>query len=434
MPGQQQQHNFSHQSKRLSDIQGDDRHLHQTSGKVNRPISGPFPPGMYYPHDATAVPPEKLPWNMFPGQINSLADAYGASHGQPQAGAPNLDWMNGMAASMLVDPAAQAHPYGNYMMAQNSLPSNMHAFSPQLLAHQMAQMQLQNLGQGHDQVAAQQNLLLLQIQQAQAQRSQMEGSYAVWNQPPIHQELPPNLASRESVTLDGSAHPSTFVGIEAADPSKVTQQQLHPDLMKALSAMDAIRQQYHNRHVSAEKKQSSASRSPRPHSFAGRDSRDSSRPTTPMRFDTKRQPSQQRNVTPSIVIDQINVESTDEDLERKANSVGMRIGPRIATVVHEVAPTDTLSYCSNTSERVSSRNPETTRHATIQGAAQPIVIQPRRQPRGPPTESFFANNFLARRSLRTRREAMSKLCASPRAPSFGNPRHSAPPSSLSKPL
>ena len=37
-------------------------------------------------------------------------------------------------------------------------------------------------------------------------------------------------------------------------------------------------------------------------------------------------------------------------------------------------------------------------------------------------DAFFANNFLARRSLRTRREAMSKLCASPRASIFQNLR------------
>lgn len=40
-----------------------------------------------------------------------------------------------------------------------------------------------------------------------------------------------------------------------------------------------------------------------------------------------------------------------------------------------------------------------------------------RQPRGPPTE-FIAINFTTRMSARTRREAMSKLCASPRAASF----------------
>ncbi|KAK0519968.1 hypothetical protein OC834_003317 [Tilletia horrida] len=46
---------------------------------------------------------------------------------------------------------------------------------------------------------------------------------------------------------------------------------------------------------------------------------------------------------------------------------------------------------------------------------------PRRQPKGPPTE-FLAHNFASRITLRTRREAMSKLCASPRASvlSFAN--------------
>ena len=42
-----------------------------------------------------------------------------------------------------------------------------------------------------------------------------------------------------------------------------------------------------------------------------------------------------------------------------------------------------------------------------------------RQPRGPPTE-FHSINFTSRLSARTRREAMSKLCASPRAASFSS--------------
>ncbi|KAE8222370.1 hypothetical protein CF319_g4421 [Tilletia indica] len=46
---------------------------------------------------------------------------------------------------------------------------------------------------------------------------------------------------------------------------------------------------------------------------------------------------------------------------------------------------------------------------------------PRRQPKGPPME-FLPHNFASRISVRTRREAMSKLCASPRASvlSFAN--------------
>lgn len=47
-----------------------------------------------------------------------------------------------------------------------------------------------------------------------------------------------------------------------------------------------------------------------------------------------------------------------------------------------------------------------------------------RQPRGPPTE-FQSINFTSRLSARTRREAMSKLCASPRAASFNNASRSA---------
>jgi len=428
----QQRHSFTHQSRRMHGAREEDerRHSQQTSVKTNRPMSGPFPQGFYYPHDTSAISSEMMPWNTFPGQINTLADAYGASHGQPQAGTPSLDWMNGMAATMLADPATQAYPYGSYLMGHNSISSNMYGPSPQLLVHQLAQMQLQNMT--HDQIAAQQNLLLSQIQQTQVQRNQVQQQF--------HTEPSLDHPSRDSPVLASGTRPSSFLGGETADPSLTMQQQLHPDLTKALSAMEAIRQQYHEKHASAEKKSSHMPKSPRPNSFAGRDNCDPSSLATPMRSDAKKYPMQQRvdkefpdhrrSVTPSIVIDQVNVEATDEDLERKANSVGMRIGPRIATVVHEVTPTDTRSFPTNTPERISTRTADT-RHSTIQAGTQPTLIQPRRQPRGPPTESFFANNFLARRSLRTRREAMLKLCASPRAQNFGSSRNSAPPS-LSK--
>ncbi|KAN0064232.1 hypothetical protein ACQY0O_003399 [Thecaphora frezii] len=55
--------------------------------------------------------------------------------------------------------------------------------------------------------------------------------------------------------------------------------------------------------------------------------------------------------------------------------------------------------------------------ASSQGLALP-PIQPRRQPKGQPME-FKEVNFQARMNSRTRKDAMSKLCASPRAASFG---------------
>lgn len=45
-------------------------------------------------------------------------------------------------------------------------------------------------------------------------------------------------------------------------------------------------------------------------------------------------------------------------------------------------------------------------------------IQPRRQPKGQPSD-FAKVNFQARMNSRLRKDAMSKLCASPRAASFG---------------
>ncbi|TKY88362.1 hypothetical protein EX895_002714 [Sporisorium graminicola] len=57
--------------------------------------------------------------------------------------------------------------------------------------------------------------------------------------------------------------------------------------------------------------------------------------------------------------------------------------------------------------------------AMINNAALTLPpIQPRRQPKGQPTE-FHKVNFQARVNSRLRKDAMSKLCASPRAASFG---------------
>jgi len=62
--------------------------------------------------------------------------------------------------------------------------------------------------------------------------------------------------------------------------------------------------------------------------------------------------------------------------------------------------------------------------STPVNGAGTAVSSASRQPRGPPTE-FLAINFTSRLSARTRKEAMSKLCASPRAASFNMTSRSA---------
>lgn len=68
---------------------------------------------------------------------------------------------------------------------------------------------------------------------------------------------------------------------------------------------------------------------------------------------------------------------------------------------------------TNTAPRVASRS----RTFSAQQSGNGNGIQASRQPRGPPTE-FHSVNFASRLSSRTRKEAMTKLCASPRAASF----------------
>ncbi|PWN97429.1 hypothetical protein FA09DRAFT_53827 [Tilletiopsis washingtonensis] len=63
----------------------------------------------------------------------------------------------------------------------------------------------------------------------------------------------------------------------------------------------------------------------------------------------------------------------------------------------------------------------TTNGTVAPGVGLGLPNQPMRQPKGPPTE-FRDVNFASRISARTRKEAMSRLCASPRASTFSAAR------------
>ncbi|KAL4399331.1 hypothetical protein ACI68E_003708 [Malassezia pachydermatis] len=457
--------NQTQQSKRVStgpNTNPNRRSQHSTPWP-NRPISGSMPqsPFSNLP-DASNVGamPDLMSWQAVPGQFGNtslLADAYGASHGQPQSGSANLDWVNGMTASMLPEAESQNRSMPNHMIMQQGLNSMLYTMNPSQLSHQFNQLQLQS--QQHE-IAMQQNLLLSQIQYAQDQQRQaeMRQSAAVLNpyqnagiqdfsrRPSSGMKKQTFQSPPNSRGLD-SASAMSKIGSPREAAEMLRSMHLPASVSNAMPNMSAIRQDNTPMEYNSPSTLSTP-RTPRPNSYSGRDrlQENWSSPSVgqSMRLENKRLSSLQRekpdgmerkrNVTPSIVIDQVRVEPENDELTRKANAVGMRIGPRTATVVHEVSlPNDTPSRpMVENDQRSLSRGSEIQRPNSSQNGPQFTIIQPRRQPRGPPMESFFANNFLARKSLRTRREAMSKLCSSPRAASFSGTRSATGPSPLSK--
>ena len=445
--------------------------------------------------------PDMMQWPMAgaPNNASMLADAYGASHGQPQSGMGGMNWFNG------------ANPVAMGDLSQSSFgmpfvgggPAGM-PNAPQLSAAQLAQqlnaLHLQN--QQNEQILMQQNKLLAQIQAAQELRAQaeLEASTTLLQQQQQQQQnnpllqfaqshhiptdLPTNrrhaISSRPKSSSEqvppqshspnptrASAPQGNRFGSSSPSVSLPSGGQLPPDLSKALSAMNAIRQSAGDAHNDTP--DSSFSQSPRPTSYSGRDrNRESGNWAQSSRSDARRTSAVQRNERtqefhtpdrsqaspPSIIIDRAGMETgtlspLPPSIPVDVNSVGMRIGQRIVPGVNAESnagaalpstpnsrPDKRHSYSElgvNKSGNARGSEQVSPRPMSMSAATQTPLIQPRRQPRGPPTESFFANNFLARRSLRTRREAMSKLCASPRAASFSGPKSSNP-QAVSSPL
>lgn len=374
-----------------------------------------------------------MPWqayNMPASQTSLLADAYGAANGQPQPGATtNLDWVNGMSAYMLMDPSARPSSFSSPMMQQTPPNLNIYQPSPSQLTQYMSQLHLQ--GQQQEHIAMQQNLFLSQIQHAQDQRVQQ----ALQDQMTLFQQ---EMALSQDSKLDSDGKQGT--AMLATRSREAHLQRLHNGSSKEAAFLSFSTPDVSSKRYDARSNEGTPSKDS-PLSFrSGRGAYEEAC-TSPSieqsaRLESKRMSSafsgeekgdisleKRRSVTPSIVIDQVNIEPADDDLARKVNSVGMRMGPRTAAVMHEVQVSENNTKGNHGKE--SSRRSlvqDGNRPSSVHGAPPLVLIQPRRQPRGPPMDAFFANNFLARRSLRTRREAMSKLCASPRASVFQNAR------------
>ncbi|WFD31868.1 hypothetical protein MSPP1_002908 [Malassezia sp. CBS 17886] len=341
------------------------------------------------------------------------------------------------------------------------------------LSQQLAAVQLQN--QQHEQVAMQQNMLLAQIQAAQELRAQAERQSAPPPRPlsPVPISQPARPRSPLPTTPRPGSGSSLGVSLGATpEAERVPAMQLPEDVSNAMSAMQVIKQ-------AGEKGRDvddmQCWRNSRPNSYAGRDRnrdsgswlqgspgqsarRDGSRLSSAHRrevaFETPER-GNRKSFTPSIVIDRSGVESQDAtgegaiSLPSDASAMGIRIGQCMPHKGMDMthSPESKSSPMSRSvealgraqsplaagselprvdRERKRSSYSELSAGKSRNDPGTVTLIHPRRQPRGPPMESFFANNFLARRSLRTRREAMSKLCASPRARRFSSPKSAHP--------
>ena len=388
------------------------------------------------PQSGAAVPQNHsgfMPWhsyNISANQTSLLADAYGAANGQPQPGTTtSLDWVNGMSAYMLMDPSARPSSFPSPMVQQTPSNINIYQPSPSQLTQYMSQLQFQNQQQEH--IAMQQNLFLSQIQHVREQRAQQ----AIQDQLTLIQQ---GMPSSQDPTFDSNTRLRT--DILAARSQEAHSQHLHNGPLKEASFVSSRIPEVLSRRYGARSNESTPSKDSALPFQSDRDVYEDACASPSVeqsaRLESKRLSSKlsneetgdislekRRSMTPSIVIDQVNIEPADHDLARKVNSVGMRMGPRTAAIMHEVQVPESNTKSKNGKESLRrSLVQDGNRPSNGQGALSLPLIQPRRQPRGPPMDAFFANNFLARRSLRTRREAMSKLCASPRASIFQNVR------------
>lgn len=384
---------------------------------------------------------DMMQWQTMASQINNtsmLAEAYGAMHGQPQSSAYSMEWLNNANTPMMMDPANQPNAFPHLVQypGQNLMMSAQVA----QLQQQLNAIQLQN--QQQKRVTLQQNLLLAQIQNAQEVQVQAERQAALQqlqsslnsssryshteNNIPRRTQTP-NMTNTQRCTASnhssGVAHSKSPNAVERSHSP-----QLPADVSKAMEAVQNLRQMSYEEGTESGVSDSRSSRNMRANSHIIRDRHDqdswgASNSTLPRRNDIRHTSTHNtdserisRSIMPSIIIG-----STDQDqFSRKANAVGMRIGRRTAPMDSGLDLSNS-SFSEITEPSSADKDDNNMGHAEVPtrpSSSACTLIHPRRQPRGPPMESFFANNFLARRSLRTRREAMSKLCASPRAASF----------------
>ncbi|WFC97495.1 hypothetical protein MYAM1_000209 [Malassezia yamatoensis] len=394
--------------------------------------------------------PDYVQWSMNGANDNTslLADAYGATHGQPHYSLGGAPWYEGTGAAQ--------YP------AMVGMPANL-PYSAAQIAQQMDAMHLQS--QQSEQIIHQQNQLLAQIQAAQQARARTEREQHNGGPPSLghHHESPPSRSATSHPNLPDSPvdRRRAVSPLSSSNVSSKTRRAsgapLLAEVSQAMNTMNALRNSHHD--LSQDSSITSPEHPSRPNSYAGRErnrvsgfvgqssSRKDARRTSNLHQPDSDSPERHRSTTPtppSIVIDPTSMESPNGSMSKSPlrvdiNSVGMRMGQRIipgrshdtypesSPNSNESQPDKRHSYTDLGINRSSHRNsrPISPRPASVSGPVQTPLIQPRRQPRGPPTDSFFANNFLARRSLRTRREAMSKLCASPRASSFSAPKNGA---------
>lgn len=401
---------------------------------------------------ATQPHPTFMPWPAYNPpitQTSMLADAYGAAHGQPQpGGTTNLDWVNGMSAYMLMDPGARSAPLPFNMVQHPHTNMAMYQQPCAQLTHYMNHLQLQSQEQ-QDKIALQQNLLP-SIQPAQEQRLPVEhqaklnmdessSSMAFERQQAdamrtcdtgsVHKNFGARPTTthlnRQSADLGPGPSSRVYSAFDFTSPSKPR--------VRANDATSPKGSPNNTRSIQNSSEESFAFSSIDQSARYEPKRKSALHPSDEQTSDTSFE--NRQSVTPSIIIDQVNITPTDDTLTRKAHSVGMRMGPRTATIVHEVQVPVDNAVAGSISADLSSRRSLSTdlnRTGNAQGSPSLPLIQPRRQPRGPPTDAFFANNFLARKSLRTRREAMLKLCASPRAPAFQGSRATTTSSPLTK--
>ncbi|UZJ56445.1 hypothetical protein CBS101457_005765 [Exobasidium rhododendri] len=328
----------------------------------------------------------------------------------------------------------------------------------QMLAHQQQQhmdlyrLQAASQQQQHlQQVAGQQRLLLAQMQ-AEYQQQQQEQAYSAQDQRmAARANLQASMRQRQAEQM--YAQMMEQQQAQQGEDALVQQQQLLQQLQFLQLQAAAVTQMQGAQDQDELRRNGASPRSDSPSNAAAKEqmrrvrqaSHTAANNATSWRSTSTSLP--QREATPSIVVDESASEQSEtgsaagfgSDNETPDTSeenvivfsgapatvAGKTASRRLSGLAAERRLPSTPSAGTSSPKPLSLGQAPRTRAFTseakmaLQANGSNTTSGVSRQPKGPPTE-FHSINFTSRLSARTRREAMSKLCASPRVASFSN--------------
>lgn len=386
--------------------------IESQSGAQLKASAAPFMPGQRDTSDATTSELESRFASLRMQQAiaastdsHNLAAMYGATNGQPFASyddevSSQLHFDN--LELLIQRKRAQAMQLQHAQQQQ----SHLDHLRMQAAVYQQHQQQQQQ------QLAAQQYLILAQLQaDAMMQNAQQEQRQAARN------GLQNTLRQRQAQ----QAYNQIF-SQHSGPPAPQNEGELRQQQQALVQQLQYLRQHQHQANGTASPASDSATswRSNSTSVLKGRTSGASEQATSWRSHSVstttaKEEPSS----PPSIIVD----DSASEPSECESTNSKHDVHETPETSAEDVSPS-MRSFKKKKYVEQSALDLAATRPLALAAAPRSRVLSAEikpmgsRQPRGPPTE-FVSVNFATRLAAKTRREAMTKLCASPRAATFG---------------